>query len=969
MKATELARALLDADSPAARQALLGARDEALCVSVVELLKEEADRERLRNPVAALRIAGVATQVAELVQIARCQAIAAWARGNVLIHQGEYAECLLLYQRAALFFEAEGQQIEAARLATNQAWVLKNLGRYQEGVEAALAALEVLRREPPAAFLASTLNALGTLYRLLGRHDEALAAYRESEQIYASLGDEIQRARLSINKANVLETLDRYEECIALLRQAREILAGHERSLEVARADLNLGILHTRLGRYDEALAALDRAERGFSALDNRMEVAVVQLYRADLYAEFNLDEELVQIAAHDWQLFDERGMQWHAARAALYQAVAWRRLGNAERAGGLYQRARAIFGHLGDEVWFRLAGLEEAALWCELGEWERARPVAQETADLLTEKGMPLRAAGSSLLAARCCLALDRLPEAATLYRAALELALDMDVPALSYRAHHGLGRVAEQEERLPEAAEHYREAVETIETLRGGLGVEDFRLGFLEDKIQVYAGAVELYLRLGRLEEAFACVERAKSGALADLLTAGLGWGPGGGEALEARLAALRERLNWHYNRLEGGIGEERSGGRVRGEEEEWRQIAAVEQETLCAWRELQQVRSFYAPAGAGRPWLQARAGDGLQAGEVLVQYYVAGETIHVFVAGCDGLKACLPLDCGISQVAASLAALEITLQAAARFATDYRCDTLMPLALQQLAWLYDDLVAPIEPHLAGGRRLLIAPDGPLFEVPFHALHDGQGYLLERYEMSCAPSASVLQLTRENRKRLVGQGQERAMRQGLIAGCSGNDRLPRIRREVEAVARAMPGAQVLLDEEMTLPRLREVAPGTFVHLAGHAVFRHDNPLFSALQMAGGEWLRLVDMYSLQLRGTLVTLSGCETGRHRLRGGDLLGLSRGLIFAGASALVVSLWPVDDVAAALLMADFYGYLAAGDTAAGALRRAQLGLCYREEEREGVATRPYLHPFYWAPFCLLGMPDLCLQVPG
>jgi CHAT domain-containing protein len=193
---------------------------------------------------------------------------------------------------------------------------------------------------------------------------------------------------------------------------------------------------------------------------------------------------------------------------------------------------------------------------------------------------------------------------------------------------------------------------------------------------------------------------------------------------------------------------------------------------------------------------------------------------------------------------------------------------------------------------------------------------------------------------------------------------GCSPGDRLAYVGKEIESVARVMPGATVARDDEATLAMLKEYAGESWLlHLATHAVFRRDNPLFSALQLAGGDWLRTMDLYTLHLRGALVTLSGCETGRHRMLGGDLVGLSRGFLYAGASGLVLSLWPVDDVSTALLMEKFYGQLAAGEGAAQALRRAQEALRTRQSVEDGQPVRPYAHPYYWAPFCFLGAPDL------
>lgn len=962
MSLEELVRVLLTAQDAPARQALLLPRDEEFYVSVVNLLKDESDRERLRDPRAALRTTEIAGEVAEFAGAPRCRAVAAWARGNVLIHQGEYQECLRLYKEAARFFAVEGAKIEAARLTVNQAWVLKNLGRYQEGIQVAQAALTTLKQYPPSRFLASTFNALGTLQRLSGRYQDALVAFNEGEQIYAGLDDEINQARLRINKANVLRNLDRFQEAIDLLESSRATLADHERTLEVARADLNLGIVYTRLGHYDEALAALDRAEEGFTILDNTMEAAVVELHRADLYAEFNLLDELLQTATRDWRFFEERQMQRHAARALLYKAIAWRRIGDPEQAEEMLDDAQAAFTHIGDEAWVQLIELERVAQLCKLGQWTPALPLIVNTVAFLRSREMPLRAAGGSLLATECHLALGQPAQGIEYLQEVLDLARSRDVPSLLYRAHHGLGRAAQQIGHLQDALSHFRQAVKVVESMRQRLHVEDFRLGFLEDKLCIYHDVVLLCLKLGREAEAFAYVERAKSGALVDLLVATLDRRPAvqdaTGEELVTRLADLHRRLNWQYSKLEGGDEAERGQAWFPSETEIWQQILSTEQDAVRAWRAFQQATPFYISLGSPDLSTSAAVQSDLDEGELLLQYCVAGETVHAFVVGPDGLEAYIPLGCTSRQVEEATNALGVTLQGASSLDRDYVAGTLLPLSQQQLGWLYDDLLRPLAPFLHGTRRLLIAPDALLFAVPFHALYDGDGYLLDRYEIAYTPSAGTLRLCRENhRQRTAVEGR------ALVVGCAEGNLL-HVQQEVEAVASVLPAATVLWDDHATVDRVQDEARGrALLHLATHALFRQDNPLFSALRLARGDWLRVMDLYTLQLSGALVTLSGCETGRHRLVGGDLLGLSRGFFCAGASALVASLWPVDDVSTAILMKQLYMHLAAGETAAAALRLAQQSLRDQEEERDGQPEQSYKHPFHWAAFCLLGMPDV------
>jgi CHAT domain-containing protein len=258
----------------------------------------------------------------------------------------------------------------------------------------------------------------------------------------------------------------------------------------------------------------------------------------------------------------------------------------------------------------------------------------------------------------------------------------------------------------------------------------------------------------------------------------------------------------------------------------------------------------------------------------------------------------------------------------------------------ARHYLQSLYDLLLRPIEERL-GKRRLVVVPHRALHYVPFHALHDGNQYMIERHEISYAPSAVVLThcLART----------EHSFNRALLLGVA-DEQTPRIRDEIRLLSPLFPDSVALIDEGATLAALRDHAPETEVlHLACHGQFRPDNPLFSSIRLADG-WLTVRDAYSLDLRRCgLVTLSACETGVSAVAPGDeLIGLARGFFSAGAPTLLLSLWTVDDEATALMMIGFYERLRAGERPAAALRDAQL---------QSLKQEP--HPFFWSPFILAG----------
>jgi len=142
---------------------------------------------------------------------------------------------------------------------------------------------------------------------------------------------------------------------------------------------------------------------------------------------------------------------------------------------------------------------------------------------------------------------------------------------------------------------------------------------------------------------------------------------------------------------------------------------------------------------------------------------------------------------------------------------------------------------------------------------------------------------------------------------------------------------------------------RLELLSPqADLVHLACHAQFRPDNPLFSSLQLGDG-WLTVRDTYKLTLNCGLVTLSACDTGVNAVAPGDeLIGLARGFLSAGSPSVLLSLWTVDDEATAQLMMKFYEDLSNTESPSKSLRRAQIKLL---EEKS--------HPFFWSPFFLVG----------
>ena len=493
------------------------------------------------------------------------------------------------------------------------------------------------------------------------------------------------------------------------------------------------------------------------------------------------------------------------------------------------------------------------------------------------------------------------------------------------------------------------FKRAIELIEELRTPLPAEEFRTAFVADKLTPYTELARLCLSdpsAARVVEALGYVERARARALVDMLGGELQLRSKAHDRFEAELLArleeLQGELNWFYSQ----INRPRDGDFSRSDavmEELHQAVRERETTVLEITRQLQQRTVGPQDTTLMRhaaPLDIAQLQQDLGAETALVEYFSLDGVLLAFVVTAEGVEVVRELG-REEQVEAVLKQFHFQIGSLRRgtgWVHDY-LDRLTSRTRHHLAALYDLLLRPIEARL-GARRLVVVPHRTLHYVPFHALHDGTGYVIERREVCYAPSASVL--------RHCFAQPRRPLRSAALFGFP-DAQMPRVRDEVSALAPLFPKAAALLDDQATLGALHAQAPAADVlHLACHGQFRPDNPLFSSLRLADG-WLTVRDAYGLDLNCQLVVLSACETGVSKIAPGDeLIGLARGFFSAGAPTLLVSLWTVDDELTARLMASFYARLRDGENPAAALRHAQCEL---------LAHHP--HPFFWSPFVLLG----------
>lgn len=261
-----------------------------------------------------------------------------------------------------------------------------------------------------------------------------------------------------------------------------------------------------------------------------------------------------------------------------------------------------------------------------------------------------------------------------------------------------------------------------------------------------------------------------------------------------------------------------------------------------------------------------------------------------------------------------------------------------------------LYDLIIKPMEPYLKRG-RIGVIPHSILHYIPFAALNYNHRLLIEDHTVFQLPSASIMKFCRNKKKevraKLLAIGNPDLNNPHLDLAAS--------MVEVEKIGKLYPGSKVLTRSFADKTTFKENARSyEILHLACHAVFNADQPLDSALLLSPSRYddgrLTANEIFDLDLKSSLVTLSACQSGLSRIRAGDeMMGLPRAFIYAGSPSIVASLWNVNDEATAILMERFYRNLQNKEKDE-ALRDSQLFL---------MRDPRFDHPYFWAAFVLIG----------
>jgi CHAT domain-containing protein len=938
---TELGQLSTDA----ARRKFLAKHSKLIRQSTIEHLAQLVVQRVRVSTKEALQLAEAAILIAKRLRRKEAQALASRAMANALYSSGDYRAAIEHHQRATQLYESLRNWKEMARTLSSSIQPMILVGEYDQAFKAVDRAREIFSRlEDPWRLARLEIN-VGNIYHRQDRFEESIAHYENAYRGLMPYKDAEAIAVVLSNMAVCLISLNDFPRALATYQRARAFCHENNMPLLVAQADYNIAYLYYLRGEYSQAIEALYAARRACEATGDAYHFALCHLDLSDIYLELNLSEEAREMAHEGFLRFEKLGMGYEAAKTLANEATAYAQQGKTVQALERFTKAREMFGREKNLVWPWLIDLYQGLLLFHEGRYFESRRLCAAAAAFFDQSVLPGKAVLAHLLLARIALQVGDPAEAQKETDESLARLASLQTPVLAYQAHLLQGQLAQACNDRPAALRAFLAAKESLETMRSRLHGEELKISFLKNRMQVYEALLDLFISGdgsdATAEEALAWMESAKSRSMIEMIFQSgqsLPLGEAGQSDLVRRIRDLREELNWYYHRieLEQLRPEEKSSERLDTLQ---KKAQSHEKELLRTLRELPARERENATLEAHSDLSVGQLQSALPPDATLIEYFSAGDRLLAAVINSDEIHI-LPVTV-LPRVTHILQLLRFQLSKF-RMGSDYVRrfeDPLLRATQSHLESLYNELIAPLRQYCPG-KHLIIVPHGPLHFLPFHALRTGEDYLCDAFTISYAPSASVFFACQEK--------PASANTSSLVFGIA-DERAPQILQEAQSVAALLPHSSLCTGSEATSSVLREKGPHTgLLHIATHGVYRQDNPMFSGIRLGDG-YLNLFDLYQMRLNANLVALSGCATGMNFVAAGDeLLGLQRGLFYAGASTLLLSLWDVHDQSTSELMQLFYReYLRAGEMAS-ALQHAMQQL--RQQNP---------HPYFWAPFVLVG----------
>ena len=853
-----------------------------------------------------------------------------------LINQmlGENRKALEFYSRAVPLWQAEGELTAASIIEGNMALLYDDIGEKKTALFYYQRSLARFKQVGERREEANTLQNIAKLNVSLGRYSSALQSFNQALRFFRSAKREKDIAYVLINIGVVYESLGEYEKSLEFINEALPILrkVGDQRAegsalVSIANVQFGLGRFQDALNLYNQALPILQAAGNQPLEVQVLNDIGKCHLLLLDKLKAASFFDKALALAKES----NDRPKQ-----AYILNNI-----------GILYATAREITKA---EDNYR----EALALMETVADLHGQAQVLNNLASLCITKGERQRA-------------LELLSRALVINGSLNEVPEEGNTLANLMYAWK-----ASQSPRL--AVFYGKRAVNRFQLIRTRIESleKELQASFLFSKEKVYRDLAGLLISQGRLAEAQQVLRLLKEEEYFKFIRRS------GNESALADISLSTEEAEWErrYKTISdriAAIGLERSKllARQQRSKAEEQRLANLEKDLEVANERFQTFLSklaeeFSKTNDASFRIAALRDTQALQSD----LRELGGATVALFtVVGADKFRIILVTPDAQLAREYPISASDLN-QKILDFRNAVQDPDTDPLPLAQE--LYMIIVGPVAQDLkqAHAQTLMWSLDGLLRYLPIAALNDGHRYLIEQYQ------SVVFTLASASRLKDLPAPQSRGLGMGVSKAIGEFPPLPGVPLELRSIIRDEKGTRssepgilpgkLMLDEAFTSSSMRTELRKRYpiVHIASHFIFKPGNESDSFLLLGNGEELTLSQIkrsVTLFNGVELLTLSACDTATGSV-GADGTEVEAFAVMAqrqGAKAVLAGLWPVSDNSTRLLMQNFYRIRngKVRHSKAEALRRAQLSLLLGSDA--GAPSKKYAHPFYWAPFILIG----------
>ncbi|MEW5860481.1 MAG: tetratricopeptide repeat protein [Cyanobacteriota bacterium] len=853
--------------------------------------------------------------------------------GSAYSALGQHPQAIeYLQQSLAVAREIKNTKSEAAALGM-LALAYQRIGDYQKAIDSWQQALPIFQQLKERRAEAAALTSIGSYYQLLENYPEARKFFQQALVVAQELKDPLnQQIILALlghvheSLAEYAQSLDKYQQSLALARE----MGQPEIEVEVLN---NIGGIYINLSKYQEGIEFYQQSLTLARKINDRKSEAGILSNLGTVYKNLNDTPQAIRYYQQSLAITDETNPQQSAlevrekqklfAQTILNLGNLYQEAGNGDKAKEYYQKSLKIAQEINDQnLQADILNFWGILSYQNLGDYRQAREYYQQSLALAKENNNKRGEAKAIGNLGLIYISLGDYDKAINYFQQGLAISRELKNKRAEAIALNNLGLAFMRSGKLTEAEKYLKSGIEVLESVREGLGGNDAnKVSLFEDQASTYRNLQQALIAQNKTEAALEVAERGRARAFVELLASRL-----------SESSAPATFTSPNINKI--------------------KQIAKIQNSTLV------EYSIVYEDLNTEGQKTQPQSSE-----------------IYIWVVKPTGEVAFRKVNLKSLQQQKKSSLEELVVSS--RESIGVRGRGLAVEARvngsqekQGFKELHELLIKPISDLLPKdpNARVIFIPQGELFLVPFPALQDASGkYLIEQHTILTAPSIQVLDLTNQQQQLVGTRSSASVQNQDVLI--VGNPTMPSVPAKIgdpPTQLSSLPGAErealaiaplfntkAFIGSQATKAAIVQQMPkARIIHLATHGLLDDIRGLGSAIALApsGNDngLLTAEEILDLKFNAELVVLSACDTGRGRITGDGVIGLSRSLMSAGVPSVIVSLWQVPDAPTASLMTEFYQNLQKTPDKAAALRSAMLS-----------TMKQHPDPKDWGAFTLIG----------